>query len=279
MKNRIPVVVRAVSIAFILLWSIVPIYWALKGSLQTEADARAIPAKYFPDHPTLDSYASLLGGGGATSAQFLRSALNSIIECGTATIVTITIATLAAYAFSRMQFRGRSILFYVVLITMAFPAYTTLIPLYQIMAALGLVNTYLGIILVQISGFLPLATWILHNYLGSLPKSLEEAGLIDGATRMQVLGRIILPLAWPGVVSATIITFLLAWSGFLFPLVLSSDISTQPLTVMVAGLQGLHTLPITLMNAAGVLVVIVPAVIALSLNRYIVNGLLAGSAK
>ena len=195
------------------------------------------------------------------------------------TIVTVLLATLAAYAFARMHFRGRNVLFFAVLATMAFPPYTTLIPLYRIMSTFGLVNTYTGIVLVYVSGFLPLATWVLHNYFASLPMTIEEAGLIDGASRMQVLWYLLLPLARPGIISTALITFLFAWAQFLFPLVLSSDLSTQPLTVVIAALQGRHVVPSTLLSAAGVLAIAVPAVLALSFNRYIVNGLLAGSAK
>ena len=178
-----------------------------------------------------------------------------------------------------MQFKGLKILFYSVLATMAFPAYTTLIPLYRIMSTFGLVNTYTGIVLVYVSGFLPLATWVLHNYFASLPTSIEEAGLVDGANRMQVLWHLLLPLALPGIISTALITFLFAWAQFLFPLVLSSDLSTQPLTVVIASLQGRHVVPSTLLNAAGILTIAVPAILALSFNRYIVNGLLAGSTK
>jgi multiple sugar transport system permease protein len=270
---------RSAGVAFVLLWSLVPIYWALKTSFQTEADARATPVNYLPTNPTLQNYRTLLTGDGDIPGQIRRSALNIVVECGAATVVTVALATLAGYAFARMQFRGRQILFYSVLATMAFPAYTTLIPLYRIMSSFGLVNTYTGIVLVYVSGFLPLATWILHNYFASLPTSIEEAGLVDGARRLQVLWYLLLPLARPGIVSTALITFLFAWAQFLFPLVLSSDLSTQPLTVVIAALQGRHVVPSTLLNAAGVLAIAVPAVLALAFNRHIVNGLLAGSTK
>lgn len=270
---------RWVGVTLILLWSLIPIYWALKSSVQTEADARATPVRYIPTSPTLQNYRTLLTGDGDVPDQIRRSAYNIVVECGLATLVTVVLATLAAYAFARMQFRGRRILFYSVLATMAFPAYTTLIPLYRIMSSFGLVNTYTGIVLVYVSGFLPLATWVLHNYFASLPTSIEEAGLVDGAHRLQVLWYLLLPLARPGIISTALITFLFAWAQFLFPLVLSSDLSTQPLTVVIASLQGRHVVPSTLLNAAGILAIAVPAVLALSFNRHIVNGLLAGSTK
>ncbi|WP_284974123.1 carbohydrate ABC transporter permease [Arthrobacter sp. efr-133-TYG-104] len=278
MKQRTPLM-RRLGIAFILLWSLVPLYWALNISLQTDAQAGSKPSNYLPPTPSLDNYSSLLSGGSDLAQSVQQSSVNIFIECAAATVITLILATLAAYAFARMQFRGRRVLFYAVLATMAFPAYTTLIPLYQILTAFGLVNTYTGIVLVYVSGFLPLATWILHNYMASLPIALEEAGNIDGASRMQVLWHIVLPLARPGLISTAIITFLFAWGQFLFPLVLSSDLSTQPLTVVIASLQGRHLVPYTLLNAAGVVALAVPAGIALVLNRYIVSGMLAGSVK
>lgn len=270
---------RAVAVAALLLWSVLPVYWALNTSLQTEADARSRPAHYLPTNATLDNFRALLTGSGEVPDQIRRSTLNIFVESGLATVVTVVLATLAAYAFARMHFRGRTVVFYVVLATMALPAYTTLIPLYQIMSTLGLVNTYTGIVLVYVSGFLPLATWVLYNYFTSMPSSIEEAGLLDGANRMQLLWHLLLPLARPGLIATSMITFLFAWSQFLFPLVLSSDLSTQPLTVVIAALQGRHVVPYTLLQAAGVFAIVVPAVIALVFNRYIVSGLLAGSTK
>lgn len=270
---------RPFGIAFIILWTLIPLYWVLNTSLQTDNQISSKPAHYIPPTPTLQNYQSLLVGSGDVASSIRQSSVNIFIECGGATIVTVLLATLAAYAFARMTFRGRNVLFYAVLATMAFPAYATLIPLYQMLSAAGLVNTYTGIMLVYISGFLPLATWILYNYMSSLPIALEEAGQMDGASRMRVLRDIVLPLARPGIVSTAIITFLSAWAQFLFPLVLSSDISTQPLTVVIAALQGRHTVPYSLLSAAGVLAVAVPAAIALILNRYIVSGLLTGSVK
>lgn len=270
---------RWFGVAFILIWSLVPLYWALNISLQTDAQVGSRPAHYFPSSPTLHNFRTLLAGAGEIPGQIRRSALNIFVECAAATVVTVLLATLAAYAFARMNFRGRTVLLYGVLATMALPAYATLIPLYRIMSSFGLVNTYTGIVLVYVSGFLPLATWIMHNYMTSLPVSIEEAALVDGASRMGVLWRVVLPLARPGIISTTIVTFLFAWGQFLFPLVLSSDLSTQPLTVVITALQGRHVVPFGLLSAAGMLAILLPAAIAVTLNRYIVSGLLTGSVK
>ena len=271
--------VRRMGVFFLLVWSLVPLYWVLNISLQTDAQISAKPANYLPPTPSLSNYLALISGIGELPDAIRRSMVNISVECGVATVVTVLLSTLAAYAFARMTFRGRRILFYSVLATMAFPAYTTLIPLYRIMTFFGLVNTYTGIILVYVSGFLPLATWIMYNYMSSLPISIEEAAQVDGASRMKVLWLVVLPLARPGIISTAVITFLFAWGQFLFPLVLSSDLSTQPLTVVIASLQGRHVVPFSLLSAAGVFAMAVPALIAVTLNRYIVSGLLTGSVK
>lgn len=278
MKRNSPWLRRA-GVMFLLVWSLVPLYWVLNISLQTDAQISAKPANYLPPTPSLSNYLALISGTGELPDAIRRSMVNISIECGVATVVTVLLSTLAAYAFARMTFRGRTVLFYSVLATMAFPAYTTLIPLYRIMTFFGLVNTYTGIILVYVSGFLPLATWIMYNYMSSLPISIEEAAQVDGASRMKVLWHVVLPLARPGIISTAVITFLFAWGQFLFPLVLSSDLSTQPLTVVIAALQGRHTVPFSLLSAAGVFAMGVPALIAVTLNRYIVSGLLTGSVK
>lgn len=275
---------RWVPVALCLLWTLAPVYWALNTSLQTDARAQSRPSHYFPVPVSWYNYAHLLGLDTATananlSSEIRRSAVNIFVECTASMLVTVVIAVLAAYAFARIRFRLRGVLFYAVLATMALPAYATLIPLYRLMTSVHLVNTYTGIVLVYVSGFLPLAVWILYNYFAGIPMSLEEAAFIDGAGRMRTLWSVILPIARPGILAAGIITFLFGWSQFLFPLVLSSDIGTQPLTVVIASLQGQHTVPFTLLNAAGMLAIALPVAVTLLLSRYIVNGLLAGSVK
>jgi len=270
---------RRLGAYFIIPWSLLPIYWVINASFQTDSQIVDVPSHLIPPTPTLKNYSSLLSKSGDLSTSIRRGTLNIFIECTAATVLTVVLAGFAAYAFSRMKFRGRGVLLFIVIATMAFPTYTTLIPLYRIMADFHLVNTYLGIILCYVSGFLPLATWILYSYMQSLPSAIEEAGRIDGATKMQIFRLIILPLTLPGMASTAIITFLFAWAQFIFPLVLSSDDSTQPLTVIIASIQGRHVASFSLLSAAGVLALIVPAVIALSANRFIVSGLISGSSK
>jgi multiple sugar transport system permease protein len=273
---------RVVALAVILLWSLFPIYWAVNTSLTTQSAAESAPSRYFPSPLVGSSYRAVFGIGGAgfgISNQLGRSLLNSAIESGAAMVVTVVIAVFAAYAFARLQFRFKRTIFVSVLATLLLPAYATLIPLYRIMANLGLVNTYLGVILVYVSGFLPLAIWILYNYFNTIPRELEEAAFVDGATPLRALLRVVIPVAAPGIAAAAIISFLLGWAQFLFPLVLTTNLSTQPVTVIVAALNQQRIVPFTLLMACGVLAAAVPGILALILNRFIVEGVTAGSVK
>ncbi len=273
---------RILALLVILLWSVFPIYWALNTSLTTLSAADSVPSRYFPSPLVSSSYRAVFGIGGAgygIAHELGRSLLNSAIESGVAMVVTVVIAVFAAYAFARLQFRFKRTIFVSVLATLLLPAYATLIPLYRIMASLSLVNTYIGVILVYVSGFLPLAIWILYNYFNGIPRELEEAAFVDGASPLRALLRVVVPVAMPGIAAAAIISFLLGWAQFLFPLVLTTDLSTQPVTVIVAALNQQRIVPFTLLMACGVLAAVVPGVLALILNRYIVEGITTGSVK
>jgi multiple sugar transport system permease protein len=271
---------RVVLIAAILLWSAFPIYWALNTSFTTLNGAQSVPAHFVPSPFTAHNYKTLLNASaGGVGNQFWRSFLNSTIESGLATVLTVVIALFAAYAFARLEFRGKRVILVAVLATLLLPVYATLIPLYRIMSDVHLVNTYLGIILVYTSGFLPLAIWIMYNYFASVPRELEEAAFVDGATPVMALWRVMIPVSLPGIAATAIIVFLMGWAQFIFPLVLSSDLTTQPVTVVVAALNGQRIVPFTLLNAIGVLAAALPGIIALVLNRYIVQGVMAGSIK
>lgn len=273
---------RALSLVIILLWSLFPLYWALNTSLTTLSAAESRPAHYLPTPLELGNYQQLFGIAGSRSgfaAEFGRSLLNGAIESGGAMVLTIVIAVLAAYAFARLNFMFKRVIFVSVLATLLLPAYATLIPLYRIMSSFGLINTYIAVILVYTSGFLPLATWILYNYFNSIPRSLEEAAFVDGASWMGTLIRVVVPVALPGIAAAAIITFLLGWAQFLFPLVLTSDLSAQPVTVVVAALNGQRIVPFTLLMACGVLAAAIPGIIAVVLNRFIIQGVTSGAVK
>lgn len=273
------------SLTAVLIWTLFPIYWALNTSFMSTATALSLPPHLLPLPPTAANYADILGVTSSAAAAltpvagFWHSIANTTIEAAGATILTVLIGILGGYAFARMRFPGKRVLFYIVLAMLTLPAYAALIPLYQLMSVAGLVNTYFGIVLVDTASFLPLAMWILYSYFGTIPIELEEAAAVDGASALKSLWNVVLPVARPGIASAGIIVFLLAWGNFLFPLVLSQSAATEPLTVWITSLEGVRVTPFTLLNAGGVLAIAVPLAVVATLSRHIIAGLLTGSKR
>ncbi|MGA3219193.1 MAG: carbohydrate ABC transporter permease [Acidimicrobiales bacterium] len=281
MRRRAGQLGRIVALGMVVVWSLFPIYWALQTSLSTNVAVQSTPVQWWPSHLRFTAYQALFGAGPESqdaAGGIARSLINITVEATGATVLTLIVSVLGAYAFARLHFRLRGVLFYSVIATLMLPVYATLIPLYRIMADLRLVDTYTGIILVYTSGFIPLAMWIMYNVFMALPRAIEEAAFIDGASTMQAFRKVVLPMARPGIAATAIVTFLFGWSQFIFPLVLSSSSSTQPLTVLLAAIDS-RDVPYTIVNAAAIVAVAVPAVIVFFLNRWIVTGITAGSVK
>lgn len=274
---------RFLALTLVVAWSFFPLYWGLATSLMSTNTADALPIRYFPDPLYLNNYPEVLGlkasGLGTLPSQFQQALINSVIESVGSVVVTVVVAILAAYAFARLTFRFKRTILVTTIATLMFPIYATLLPLYKLMADFRLVNTYPGIILVNASSFIPLAIWILYNYFAGLPQELEEAAFVDGAMPLQALARIMIPLSVPGIAATAAIVFLLSWGQFMLPLVLTTNLASEPVTVVIAALYGPHLVSFTLMAAAGILAIAIPAVLALLLNRYVVSGLTAGSTK
>ena len=196
-----------------------------------------------------------------------------------ATLLTLVAAAFGGYAFVRLRFPGRDLLFALVVASMAVPAYTVMIPLYRLMISLHLIDTYLGVTLIYVSAFLPLALWLMRSVYQSLPVSLEEAAWLDGAGRTYTLIRIVLPLAAPGLIATAILTFLSAWGQFMVPLVFSPSLATKSLTVLIPEFVTRNYVDYGLMNAAGVVAMLPPVLLVIFLNRFLVRGLIAGATK
>jgi multiple sugar transport system permease protein len=278
---------KPLGVVLLLLWSLGPIYWALASSLMRPTDLTAQPPHLLPPVLTWEHYANLLGAKSSFQGhvvqsvwpQFSRALVNSLLTSAIATVITVALAALGAYAFTRLRFPGRDAVFALVVATLAVPAYTVMIPLYRLMVSLHLVDTYLGITLIYVSAFLPLALWLMRSVYRALPLSLEEAAALDGAGRLHTLFRIVLPLAAPGLIASAILTFLSAWGMFVVPLVFSPTLHTKPLTVLIPEFVTKNYVDYGLMNAAGLLAIIPPVLVVVFLNRYLVSGLMAGAGK
>ncbi|MEH7911583.1 carbohydrate ABC transporter permease [Rhizobium laguerreae] len=272
------------GVVVLLIWSLGPIYWTIASSVTPREDFSTRPINFFPQHFTLDHYSRLLGiniariGGVEVFKQFRAALLNSVVTSIAATLLCVAISSLGAYAFTRLQFPGRKALFVAVVATLAIPAYAVLIPLYQIMIKLHLVDTYLGVSLIYVSAFLPLSLWLLRSVFEALPIALEEAAQLDGAGRLYIFFNIVLPLAGPGLTAAAILTFLGAWGQYLVPLIFSPQ-ATKPLTVLIPEFVTKNFIDYGLITASGSIAIVIPALVVIFLNRYLVSGLLAGSVK
>ena len=272
------------GVAALLVWSLGPIYWTLASAVTPTTDFSARPIHFFPQHFTFDHFARLLGidvariGGVEVWAQFRAALMNSVITSVAATILCVAFAALGAYAFTRLDFPGRKVLFIAVVATLAIPGYAVLIPLYRIMIALHWVDTYVGVALIYVSAYLPLTLWLMRSVYETLPIALEEAAQLDGAGKIYTFIFIVLPLVGPGLTAAAILTFLGAWGQYLVPLVFSPA-ATKPLTVLIPEFAGKNFIDYGLITASGSIAIIIPALVVIFLNRYLVSGLLAGSVK
>jgi multiple sugar transport system permease protein len=273
-----------IGVVVLLVWSLGPIYWTVASSVTPTDDFSVRPIHFFPQHFTLSHYSRLLGinieriGGVEVWKQFRAALLNSVITSVAATLLCVAISALGAYAFTRMRFPGRNALFGMVVATLAIPAYAVLIPLYQIMIKMHLVDTYVGVALIYVSAYLPLSLWLLRSVFEALPLALEEAAQLDGAGRLYIFFNIVLPLAGPGLTAAAILTFLGAWGQYLVPLIFSPQ-ATKPLTVLIPEFVTKNFIDYGLITASGSIAIVIPALVVIFLNRYLVSGLLAGSVK
>ena len=224
---------------------------------------------------TLDNYANVLGRGGMFDAF-----INSLIVTIPATVIPITLAAFAAYAFAWIKFRGRAFLFAVVVGLLVVPLQMSLVPLLRIYQSTEMTGTFLGIWLAHTGFGLPLAVYLLYNYISQLPKDIFESAYIDGATPFTAFTRLVLPLSYPALASFAIFQFLWVWNDLLVALVFlgtTSDVSV--LTIQLASLVGTRGEAVHLLTAAGFVSMVIPVVVFLSLQRFFVRGLLAGSVK
>jgi multiple sugar transport system permease protein len=278
-------VVKAIAIAWILAWSLGPVAIGLVTSISSQTDVRAVPARWVPHNLSLDAYRQLLegtssqhAGGTVTEAGVFGQAMRASAEVAvTATVVTLIVATMAAYAFGRLRFRLGRTLFLGVLATMLVPVFVVAVTLFQVMADAHLIDTKRGLTLVFVATLSPLATWLLYNHVREMDIGPEEAALVDGCRRWQAFVRVVVPQMGSAIAAVAAITALSVWGEFLIPLLLTSTSNSKPVTVLITEYVGKYTTNYPLVAAAGVLALLPPAVLALLLNRRITS-VMAGSS-
>jgi multiple sugar transport system permease protein len=266
-------VVRFVLIGLALVWSLGPLYLMYAASFKTaDVLSRLPPAIVF--EPTLENYQKLLD-----TTPFLQYLWNTLVIASITTVLSLTFGALAAYSFTRFRYPGSDSLPLFYLVMRMLPRFVLVIPYYLLMRQLGLLNTHSALILAYTSFSLPFCIWLLIGFFKEIPIELEEAGMVDGATRIQVFTRIVVPLVAPGLAATAIFAFLLGWNELLFSLVLAGrDTRTLPnlATSIAVSDRGIEWGPL---NAMGSLVLLPVIVMALLVQQHIVKGMTMGAVK
>ncbi|MCA1738061.1 MAG: carbohydrate ABC transporter permease, partial [Actinobacteria bacterium] len=261
--------------AFITLFFLFPIFWVLSTSLKSVPQLFASPPVWFPLDLQFGNYAHVF-----TSEPILRYLLNSMLIVSLTVVLTLFIAFLAAYGFSRHTFRYKRPSLLVVLAFQMISPVIIAIPLYRAFEKLNLLNNYASLVIVYVAVVLPFTTWFLKGYFDTIPRQLDEAAIVDGASRWQILWRILLPVSAPGIASAAILVAVLSWSQFVVPFILLDDRTLYPVSVGLVNLKT-DTNAVTLHYLAAASIVAITPVIAVFvlLQRYIVSALTSGAVK
>ena len=260
-------------IVFVLM-SVAPLLWVFKMSIVTKSELFASPPTFLPQTPTASSYATIF-----SDERFQKALINSVIIAGVTTVICLFFGAIAAYAIARLRFRFKSLVMTLILAISFFPAVAIIAPLFLQYRTLGIINTYWAVIITDTVFALPLTIWILVTFFKELPRDLEEAAQIDGATTIQAFRMVIVPLAAPGVFTTAILTFIFAWNEFLFANTFLFDADTQPVTVAIPNFATVYTVDYGAQAAAAVTVTVPLVILVLFFQRRIVSGLTAGAVK
>ena len=269
--------------ASILLWigvlativfCLFPFYWIINTSLKTGAELST--GRLFPAHPSLANYSSIFKNSDFTTA--LRT---SLIDAGAATLIALAIGSTAGYALARLRFPRKFLILAIILSISTFPPIAIAAPVFKLWTDIGLYNTYIGLILPFLTFVLPLTIYILVSFFREIPKELEEAALVDGATHFQAFRKVVLPLAAPGLVTAGLLAFIFAWNEFLLSITLTSTAARRPVSAAIAFFTGSSQfqVPIGTISAATVVITIPLIVLVVIFQKRIVAGLTAGAVK
>jgi multiple sugar transport system permease protein len=260
------------GLALAALVTMAPLLWMMSASLMPTGEANAFPPRWLPSHASLEHYRALFG-----RQNLGRAFLNSILLSSAITGISLLCNSMAGYAFAKLRFRGRDRLFALLLVTLVVPPQVGVLPLYLELRALGLVNSFGGVIVAGIATVFGI--FLVRQFALSIPDELLDAARIDGASEWQVYCRILLPLLRPILVTLAVFTFLAAWNDFMWPLIVLTDEARHTLPVALANLAGEHVQDTELMMAGAVVTVLPVLLLFLAVQRYYIAGLLLGGLK
>jgi len=273
MTPRLGKWIFGIALVALVVFTLFPFYWAIVASFTPDAALFRDPS-LFPRAIILDHYRSLFD-----ERDFITPIRNSLIVAGTTTAFCLAVGTLAAYSLARLEFRGKvAIMSFILAVTM-FPQISIVSPLYLLLRSLHLIDTYPGLIMPYMTFAMPLTIWILTGSIRQIPRDLEDAAHVDGASRRQSFTRILLPLAVPSLATTGILTFIYCWNEFLFALSFTLGPERQTVPVAIALFRGQYQVPWGEILAAAVIATAPVAVMVLVFQRRIVQGLTAGAVK
>lgn len=275
-KKKIGLVV---GVLLVMVWCLLPVVWIISLSFKDAAAVTAGSPGFFPAKGDFGGWSNYVAAW--DNAQFRRAILNSIGISLIATTLSVIIATLAAYAIARLEFRGKRLVLTTALAIAMFPVVALVSPLFDLWRAIGLYDTWPGLIIPYMSFTLPLAIWVLSAFFREIPWEMEQAAQVDGATSWQAFRRVIVPLAAPGVFTAAILTFFFAWNDFVFGITLTSTEAARPIPASLSFFVGADPFnrPASLLAAGAVIATIPIVLIVLLFQRKIVSGLTSGAVK
>ena len=265
---------RLIAAAIVVVNGFFPAVWILLTSLKTEAELVSKPITYLPHAPTLGNYVQAF-----TDQPLLKYLGNSLAVALAATVFSLLVSALAAYAIARLNLKRRQLILTCIVASSMFPLVTLLVPIFETMRAFGLLNSYTALVLPYIVLNLPVCTLVLVSFFQSIPKDLENAAMIDGCTRLGALVRVVVPLAAPGVFTAGILAFVNAWDEFLLALSLNASPGMRTLPVGITLYQGEFSFPWPIISAALVVAIVPIAVLIAVFQERVVGGLTQGGLK
>jgi len=251
-----------------------PFWWVVSGSFKQTHEIIARNPTFFPHSFTLEHYIKLI----ATSP-YLRYLVNSLIVSLGATLITMILAVPAAYAFFRLNFPARQMLYRAILVVYAFPSIVILVPLFGMLAQWGLIDSLIALIAVNVAFALPFSIWMLRSFFASIPEEIEEAAAMDGATVLKILIFIMIPLIAPGMASVAIFAFITSWTEYVFASVLIISDAKRTLPVGFSGMIGQYQIDWGLLLAGAGLAILPVLVIFALIGRWFVSGLTEGAIK
>jgi multiple sugar transport system permease protein len=285
--------------ALLLAYLLGPIVWLVSSSIQAEAEIVSVPPHWIPNEPTLENFRAIFlagereitydtrtqgdpvsGGYIPSTAENLMPGLrNSFVVALVVVVLNLLVGVPAAYALAKIRFRGRQTSIYAILTTRVIPDIALVVPLFLVIRNLGLLDDIRALIITYLAITVPFTVFILVSYFESLPDDLDKAARVDGCSRLQALLRVFLPLSLPSLVAVVLFAFLTSWNEFLLALMFTQTPAAQTLPIVVASFTSDFTISFSFINAAGVVAIVPPVILAVLFQRYLVSGLTAGAVK